>query len=71
MAGFSRTGLASAVFATALGLASAQEPTPTPAAPGEAAPDTEKDEKPQIPFRPIESNVIVNLPSVDVPPDGP
>ena len=73
MTGFSRTGLASAVFATALGIAFAQEPpptaTPTPAT-GEAAPDTEKDEKQAIPFRPIESNVIVNLPSVEVPSAG-
>jgi hypothetical protein len=64
----SRIALAAALFAAALRFASAQEPTPIPTpTPGptsvEAAPE-------EIPFRPIESNVIVNLPSVDVPPAG-
>ncbi len=53
-------------------LASAQEkppaaPTPPPAETAEAE-ETEK--KPRIPFRPIESNVIINLPSVEVPSQG-
>jgi hypothetical protein len=44
-------------------------PTPTPATPVAEEPATE--EKPErIPYRPIESNVIVALPSVDVSPAG-
>src|SRR4030095_17161845 len=43
-------------------------PTPTPApAPGEAP---EADKKEKVAFRPIESNRIVVLPSVDVAPKG-
>jgi hypothetical protein len=60
---------------TAAGLSVAQEappPTPTPAAAEAAAEGNEaeakKKEKPA--YRPIESNVIINLPSVEVPPAG-
>src|SRR4030095_149792 len=45
----------------------APQPTPTPAA-GTPAPEKEKKEAPR--FRPIESNVIINLPSVETPPGG-
>lgn len=72
MRGISMSALGAAVFAAALGIASGQEPTPTPTpatTSPEAAPEAE-DKKEEIPFRPIESNVIVNLPSVDVPTDG-
>jgi hypothetical protein len=41
-----------------------------PATPEKAAPAETPEKKESIPFRPIESNVIVNLPSVDVPPEG-
>jgi|RhiMetdeSRZDD1v2_1073273.scaffolds.fasta_scaffold01638_18 uncharacterized beta barrel domain-containing protein DUF5777 len=44
------------------------EPTPTPA-PAEA-PDAERKEKEQVVFRPIESNRLVVLPSVEVAPKG-
>src|SRR5262245_41654407 len=55
--------------------AAAQEtppPEPTPTAPGEAAQPEKKEpeKKEQVVFRPIESNRIVNLPSVDVAPQG-
>ena len=68
----STTGLAAALFATALGAAAAQEPAPTPTpVPSTEAPSAPEEEKQEgRPFRPIESNVIVNLPSVDVPSDG-
>jgi hypothetical protein len=61
---------------SAAGPAVAQEPpppTPTPAATGTApeAPDAaEAATKEKIAFRPIESNVIINLPSVEVPAAG-
>ena len=64
------TRLAAALCLALASAAFAQEtppPTPTP------APDAgqEKEEKKEsIPFRPIESNVIINLPSVAVPPEG-
>jgi hypothetical protein len=66
------TGLAAALFAAALGTAYAQDapsPTPTPAA-GTDAPAPEEGKKESKPFQPIESNVIVNLPSVRVSPAG-
>jgi hypothetical protein len=73
-----RTGFAAAaLLALACGGASAQEPppptptpTPAPAAASEGEPAGAEEKKESIPFRPIESNVIVNLPSVDVPPEG-
>jgi Membrane bound beta barrel domain (DUF5777) len=68
----STTGLAAALLVTVFGVASGQEPSPTPTpAPSADAPAAAEDEKPESrPFRPIESNVIVNLPSVEVPPEG-
>lgn len=61
---------AAGLFGTALGMAAAQDPpppTPTPAATETA---TAEEKKEAIPFRPIESNVIINLPSVEVAPKG-
>src|SRR5262245_38890580 len=63
------------VLATAR-TATAQEtpppgPTPTPVAiEAPDAPDADKDKKEKVVFRPIESNRIVVLPSVDVAPKG-
>jgi hypothetical protein len=82
MKGFSTSSLAVAAFATTLGFALAQEPSPTPAPTTTPAPTDETPSKDPVtshgatswkegqPFRPIESNVIVNLPSVVVPPEG-
>src|SRR5262245_35438303 len=69
----STIALAAALLAAAtLGSASAQDPaptpTPTPSADAPVAPEEGKKEG--QPFRPIESNVIVNLPSVSVQPAG-
>ena len=64
---------AAGFFVAALGIASAQDPpppTPTPAASSAEASAPADEKKESIPFRPIESNVIVNLPSVDVAPKG-
>ena len=59
----------------AAGPASAQEPPPPTPTPAVAAPDAgvtpeEEAKKESIPFRPIEANVIIDLPSVEVPPAG-
>ena len=69
-------GLAMALSFALTSSAFAQDtppPTPTPAA-GAAvegkAVEEKEEKKESIPFRPIESNVIINLPSVDVPPEG-
>ena len=58
-------------FAIAAAAAGQQTPAPTPTPAVVATPPSEPEEKrEQIPFRPIESNVIINLPSVDVSPGG-
>lgn len=59
----------------AAGPAIAQEPPPPTPTPAVAAPDAgvtpeEEAKKESIPFRPIEANVIIDLPSVEVPPAG-
>jgi len=59
--------LASAAFAQDT---SPPTPTPTPGAVAVADKADKEEKKESIPFRPIESNVIINLPSVDVPPEG-
>jgi hypothetical protein len=66
------TGLVTALLAAALGVAAGQEPSPTPTPPPSdaVAAQEEEEKKESRPFRPIESNVIVNLPSVDVAPAG-
>ncbi len=64
------TGFAAACLALACAAAVAQEPTPTPAPTSTEATEAGEAKKEAIPYRPIESNVIVNLPSVDVPPKG-
>ncbi len=65
--------LAAALIGIAAGTAAtAQEappPTPTPTPAATESPEAKANKEP-IPFRPIESNVIVNLPSVEVPSDG-
>jgi hypothetical protein len=69
----STIGLCTVLLATAmpLGMASAQEnPPPRPTPTAEVAQGNADEKKEAIPFRPIESNVIVNLPSVDVSPAG-
>ncbi|MET0619315.1 MAG: DUF5777 family beta-barrel protein [Thermoanaerobaculia bacterium] len=64
------TGLAAAFCLALASLAFAQEmPSPTPTPAPEAGQEKEE-KKESIPFRPIESNVIINLPSVQVPPEG-
>ncbi len=67
-----RIGLCAALLAANLGAAAAQEtpPAPSPTPTAEVAQGTAEEKKEAIPFRPIESNVIVNLPSVDVSPAG-
>ncbi len=70
-----KPALATAAFIclAAGGLAAAQDPPPPPAptpAPTAGASEAEAGEKEKIPYRPIESNVIVALPSVDVPAAG-
>ena len=73
--------LCAVLLASAPGIASAQEtppptPTPAPSEGAKAAPEETVTShgvtswKEGQPFRPIESNVIVNLPSVDVSPAG-
>ena len=67
------TGLSLVLLAAGIGIASAQDPAPTPtpaAAPAADAPAPEEGKKESPAFRPIESNVIVNLPSVEVSPAG-
>ncbi len=67
-----KTGLVAVLLAAASGVAAGQEPSPTPTPPPSdaGAAQEEEEKKEPRPFRPIESNVIVNLPSVDVAPAG-
>ncbi len=70
------TGFAATFLALACGAFAqetpppAPEPTPTAAPADTAETAAEEAKKESRPFRPIESNVIINLPSVDVPEEG-
>lgn len=70
---FAAAALITLAAATAR-LAAAQDPPPPPSSPTPApaaeAAEAAEPKKATIPYRPIESNVIVNLPSVEVPAAG-